>query len=260
VTAAYHASIDELAGDPGSNQRDRIQSVRDRLAQFVNVDPGELALTRSTTEGMNIFAHGLGWKPDDEVIIGTHEHFGGLQPYQTLRDRFGIKIVSIDSPVQAATNGQSVTIRYASAVIAALLVPIGAVAADPAPDRGGRQDIVFGSPDRFDEQGGESIYRHVCAGCHMPDGKGAAGAGAYPALAEDEQLAAAGYPVVTVLYGRKAMPPLGRYLSDSQIAEVPTPARQGRRVRTCLGSARLGWRCRTGHQKFGSPTGSRPGS
>jgi len=54
VTAAYHASIDELAGDPGSNQRDRIQSVRDRLAQFVNVDPGELALTRSTTEGMNI--------------------------------------------------------------------------------------------------------------------------------------------------------------------------------------------------------------
>ena len=111
------------------------------------------------------------------MIIGTHEHFGGLQPYQTLRDRFGIKIVSIDSPVQAATNGQSVTIRYTSAVIAALLVPIGAVAADPAPDRGGRQDIVFGSPDRFDEQGGESIYRHVCAGCHMPDGKGASGIG-----------------------------------------------------------------------------------
>jgi len=115
VTAAYHASIDELAQDPGSNPRDRIQSVRNRLAQFVNVDPGEVSLTRSTTEGMNIFAHGLDWKPDDEVIIGTHEHFGGLQPFQTLRDRFGIKIVTINSPVSPATNDQIVA-AYATAL------------------------------------------------------------------------------------------------------------------------------------------------
>jgi mono/diheme cytochrome c family protein len=116
-----------------------------------------------------------------------------------------------------------VTFRYAATVVVVLLVSIGATAVragDLVPDRAARQDTVFGSLERFGEQGGESIYRHVCAGCHMPDGKGAVGAGVYPALAEDERLAAAGYPVTIVLHGRKAMPPLGQYLSDSQVAEV----------------------------------------
>ena len=39
---------------------------------------------------------------------------------------------------------------------------------------------TFGNPYVFTEQGGEAIYRSVCAGCHMPDGRGASGAGTYP--------------------------------------------------------------------------------
>jgi mono/diheme cytochrome c family protein len=35
----------------------------------------------------------------------------------------------------------------------------------------------------FSMQDGEAIYKGVCQGCHMPDAKGAVGAGAYPALA-----------------------------------------------------------------------------
>ena len=79
---------------------------------------------------------------------------------------------------------------------------------------------TFGSPSHFTEASGAAIYGSVCAGCHMPDGRGAAGAGAYPGLAHNERLAAAGYPVALVLRGHGAMPPFGRSLSDAQVAAV----------------------------------------
>jgi selenocysteine lyase/cysteine desulfurase len=115
VSDVYHSSIDELAHDPASNHRDSITAIRARLAGFINADVDEVALTRSTTEGMNILAHGLDWSAGDEVIIGTHEHFAGVQPYQTSRDRAGIRIVEIDVPAPPATVDQIVA-AYESAV------------------------------------------------------------------------------------------------------------------------------------------------
>lgn len=79
---------------------------------------------------------------------------------------------------------------------------------------------TFGSPFRFTEVGGAAIYGSVCAGCHMPNGQGAAGAGAYPALAHDERLAASGYPLALVLHGHGAMPSFARWLTDAQVAAV----------------------------------------
>jgi mono/diheme cytochrome c family protein len=77
------------------------------------------------------------------------------------------------------------------------------------------------SPGRqFVEQGGAAIYANVCAACHQPDGKGANGAGAYPALAGDERLASAEYVLRILLEGSNAMPPLGRLMSDDQAADV----------------------------------------
>lgn len=78
----------------------------------------------------------------------------------------------------------------------------------------------FGSPSRFTEVGGAAVYGAVCAGCHMPDGRGAAGAAAYPALAADPRLAVAAYPIARVLRGKGAMPPFSRTLSDEQVAAV----------------------------------------
>ena len=72
----------------------------------------------------------------------------------------------------------------------------------------------------FPQQTGEDIFKGICQGCHMPDAKGAVGAGRYPALAGDTNLAAAGYPVGIVLHGQKAMPWFGDYLSDEQVANV----------------------------------------
>jgi mono/diheme cytochrome c family protein len=77
------------------------------------------------------------------------------------------------------------------------------------------------SPTRvFAQKSGEALFNNVCAACHMPGGKGAAGAGIYPALANNPKLEAAGYPITVVLHGLKGMPPVGKMMTDDQVAEV----------------------------------------
>jgi mono/diheme cytochrome c family protein len=72
----------------------------------------------------------------------------------------------------------------------------------------------------FAEPGGEELYANVCQACHMPDGKGAIGAGAYPSLAGDKKLEAAGYPLAIVVNGQRGMPPVGELMNDDQVAAV----------------------------------------
>ena len=76
------------------------------------------------------------------------------------------------------------------------------------------------TPDALKKASGEEIYRHVCQGCHMSDGKGATGAATYPALAGDPRLAAPTYHVLRVLKGQGAMPPFRTALDDQQVADV----------------------------------------
>ena len=45
-----------------------------------------------------------------------------------------------------------------------------------------------GRPTLLPQQGGEAIYKGICQDCHMPDARGAVGAGMYPALAGNPKL------------------------------------------------------------------------
>ena len=73
---------------------------------------------------------------------------------------------------------------------------------------------------RFTETTGEELFASACQGCHLPDGRGAVGAGTYPSLANDSNLAAGSYPVHVVVRGQRAMPPVGAMMSDAQVAAV----------------------------------------
>jgi mono/diheme cytochrome c family protein len=73
---------------------------------------------------------------------------------------------------------------------------------------------------KFTEKTGEELFANVCRGCHMPDGGGAVGAGAYPSLVGDKNLESAGYPLTVIVRGQKAMPAFGAMMSDEQIAAV----------------------------------------
>lgn len=99
VTEANEKFFREIAENPSNNyRRDEVDVVRGIVAKFVNADPGEIALTRSTTEGMNLFTHGLDWKAGDEVVYCDHEHGGGIGPITTLARRVGIKPVVFNIP------------------------------------------------------------------------------------------------------------------------------------------------------------------
>ena len=77
---------------------------------------------------------------------------------------------------------------------------------------------------------GKAVFEHICQGCHMPDAKGATGAGSYPALTGNARLVSAAYMAAVILHGRRDMPsfiqtgdsgPLeNSRLSDTQIADV----------------------------------------
>ena len=79
---------------------------------------------------------------------------------------------------------------------------------------------TFSQGEKFTEESGEALYANVCQACHMDKGQGAVGAGKYPALAKNENLESAGYPIYIILHGQKGMPPVGEMMSDEQVAAV----------------------------------------
>ena len=113
-------------------------------------------------------------------------------------------------------------------LLAGWLVAVGAFAAPVA--RAQTADGSFTNPVRFVPKDGAVLYRTSCQACHMAGGEGASGAGAYPALAKNQKLRTARYPVFVVTNGQKGMPPFGPMMDDEQIAAVVNY------VRTSLGN------------------------
>lgn len=81
-------------------------------------------------------------------------------------------------------------------------------------------DVAAFDGDGYTSTDGEVLYDTFCAGCHMPDGEGAEGAGAYPALRDNPLLEFAGYPISLIVNGQGGMPALGHLLSDEQVLAV----------------------------------------
>jgi mono/diheme cytochrome c family protein len=90
----------------------------------------------------------------------------------------------------------------AAAVGCALLLALG-----QAPAQAQSAGMLDAAP--ITATAGKEIYESICQGCHMPDAKGAIGAGKYPALAGDPALASRQFMALTVLLGRRNMPAFG---------------------------------------------------
>ena len=105
---------------------------------------------------------------------------------------------------------------FATALLAAP-ARAGSPAAPEAPS--GSLAVLSPGP-AFAEADGASLYANVCQGCHMRDGRGAAGAASYPSLAGNADLRSKPYMLHVVLKGLKGMPAVGRTMSDDQVAAV----------------------------------------
>jgi L-cysteine/cystine lyase len=69
-----------------------LRATRERLANWVGAEPDELAVTGSTTIGVNIVVSGLEWRPGDQVMTSSIEHRGVLVPLQRLAARRGVQV------------------------------------------------------------------------------------------------------------------------------------------------------------------------
>ena len=70
----------------------RYDDAKDGVARLLGADTSEIALTRHVTEGINIVATGMDWRPGDEVIISDEEHPGGSLPWMNLARRRGVVV------------------------------------------------------------------------------------------------------------------------------------------------------------------------
>jgi L-cysteine/cystine lyase len=66
------------------------------VAATLVADPADIALTHSTTDGMNLAISSLPWAAGDRVVTSNHEHPGGLGPLLAARARHGIELAFAD--------------------------------------------------------------------------------------------------------------------------------------------------------------------
>ena len=75
-----------------------IEDTRTVSAGFLGCDLDELALTTSTTSGMNAIAQGLRLAVGDRVLLTDQEHSGGLHCWQYLARYHGVQLDIVPIP------------------------------------------------------------------------------------------------------------------------------------------------------------------
>ncbi len=89
----------------------RVQEARGKLAARIGAEPGEVALTRNATDGVNLVAAGLAWKGGDEIVISDQEHPAMSYPWRWVAQRTGAVLRELES-------GHRVACHFAEAVAA----------------------------------------------------------------------------------------------------------------------------------------------
>ncbi|GAB6878391.1 cysteine desulfurase [Halorubrum gandharaense] len=107
--------------DPYEVAFEAYENVRERVASFVNAHPTEIALTESTTDGINRIANAIQWEAGDVVVRTDLEHPAGVLPWQQLERK------GVDVRVVETTKGRVDLDEYAEAVADAKVVCFSAV-------------------------------------------------------------------------------------------------------------------------------------
>jgi L-cysteine/cystine lyase len=94
--AHLRIDIETDGGRCGRQYFDELMGLRDSArsgyASALGCDPTEVALTGSTTDGVNTVIGGLDLRPGEEILTSDQEHPGLLAPLARARRRHGVKI------------------------------------------------------------------------------------------------------------------------------------------------------------------------
>jgi selenocysteine lyase/cysteine desulfurase len=94
VAASLENQATEGRGDKAhfEENADRIDHLRARIAALLGCDTAEVALTGSTTDGVNAALNAIDLRSGDDVLTSDEEHPGVLAPLAALRDRRGVDV------------------------------------------------------------------------------------------------------------------------------------------------------------------------
>src|SRR5437016_5027663 len=131
---------DELEGGRGGRPYfmallELAMTLRRRCAELLGCDPDEVALTGSTTDGVNTVVSGLDLRPGDEIVTSDEEHPGLLAPLARAQRRYGVVIRAVPWDELAAAVGPKARLIACSHVswVSGRLLDAGALAATGVP-------------------------------------------------------------------------------------------------------------------------------
>ncbi len=75
------------------------EAIRQKLADFAGVDREEVALTRNTTESLDVLICGLPLQKGDEVLVSIYDYGSMVEAFEQQAERYGIVVKKIELPV-----------------------------------------------------------------------------------------------------------------------------------------------------------------
>ena len=131
--AARDVTVGRASPDLWPEALARLDEARASVAAVMVADPADIALTHSTTDGINAVVASLPLRTGDRVLTTSHEHPGGVGPLLALRDRLGVEVERVDvgdggDPDAVVAAFEAALARPARAIVAShVLWTTGAV-------------------------------------------------------------------------------------------------------------------------------------
>jgi selenocysteine lyase/cysteine desulfurase len=119
--ARDHEFVVPYEDDPYRRAFAEFDRTRERVASFLGAESDEIALTESTTAGINAIASAISWEPGDVVVRTDLEHPAGTLPWQRLEE-LGVEVRVIETD-----DGRLDIDAYTDAVADARLVCFSAI-------------------------------------------------------------------------------------------------------------------------------------
>ena len=108
-----------------TRQADDEIAARTRLAALAGCSPGELIITRNTTESLDTVIAGFDWKPGDEAVMANQDYGAMLDMFRLQARRHGMVNRYVDIPMDPKSDDEVVQV-YARALTPAtrlLMIP-----------------------------------------------------------------------------------------------------------------------------------------
>lgn len=112
----WREALDADAATVVRDDRQHDEAVRRAAAAYLEVAPGEVALTDSTTAGLGLVYHGLRLTPGDHVLTTTHDFYATHEALRLVAGKTGAEVEHIelyDDPSAASAEQMVARLREA---------------------------------------------------------------------------------------------------------------------------------------------------